>query len=889
MSKYYTSNSSTNNTYNGNGSTTTHPRAANSRLQHQQQQHQSSSSSASSSNSLSSLSSSSTTTAAAGTNSAARKLSYDTASSATSASSSSVVTKSHNKVTVSSSNRTYMEMGSSSAGKSTATSGQGTMGTSSTAKINQHTNVHLLDHGYGATMETFTGKYTTQSSRNSEPHITDYYKQVKRRLPNADSNSASSPHPSKQAKHSSSHQTPYHSTPIHQHHQQSQHQQQHQQQQHSSASTAHQEQHQQSHHQRQNAHNRSTTAATTAATAITTTPQNTSARNSLAAAEAAAASATGKKRSTDGRGDTSLGILTKRFVDLLQESPDGVVDLNEASQKLSVLKRRIYDITNVLEGIGILEKKSKNNIQWKCGNSLVSAETSEDMQLESDRLEQKENHLNYLINQIRDELSVEISKNSQHSYVTHSDLKSVELFKDQIIIVVKAPPEAKLVLPDSRVPREIHVKAENNGEINVFLCHDNSPETSPNFSNDPLFNNINRLTPVIDSSRKARLGGGGLLPSTYPIRSAQRNLSKSIEDAASASAETNASSASGTIASDQQSIGGFGDIVSSFMSCGDFNMFPTTTKPVLTQISGSQSQVADNKLTANTAEQQQQQQELSNEFYLKQEPQSSSNQPDHDNIVNDVSSIVGEGGNRNIAGRHLQVGNNSGVLGEVAGGRNVVGGGVVRGGNCTLVDVSPPRSTDSSDSNNTLSSCNNKSGLKHDVAMVNCSINSNGSSDGGTVTCGTQNAANVIGGGVNITGRHHMHNTSSEDDEDHLHTHQQNQNHHHQQHQRQQEQQQQQQQSHHSLSVISDSRNRLDMTPSLLGNNNNRKSVRNAFMTESINLSPSNLLGDGQNYFDDFPPFLPIEPPLDVDYNFALGHSEGLMDLFDDLVTYKGK
>jgi hypothetical protein len=33
-------------------------------------------------------------------------------------------------------------------------------------------------------------------------------------------------------------------------------------------------------------------------------------------------------------------------------------------------KRRIYDITNVLEGIGLIEKKSKNNIQWKgCGDA----------------------------------------------------------------------------------------------------------------------------------------------------------------------------------------------------------------------------------------------------------------------------------------------------------------------------------------------------------------------------------------------------------------------------------------------------------------------------------------------------------------------------------------
>jgi hypothetical protein len=32
---------------------------------------------------------------------------------------------------------------------------------------------------------------------------------------------------------------------------------------------------------------------------------------------------------------------------------------------IQVQKRRIYDITNVLEGVGLIEKKSKNNILWK--------------------------------------------------------------------------------------------------------------------------------------------------------------------------------------------------------------------------------------------------------------------------------------------------------------------------------------------------------------------------------------------------------------------------------------------------------------------------------------------------------------------------------------------
>jgi hypothetical protein len=41
------------------------------------------------------------------------------------------------------------------------------------------------------------------------------------------------------------------------------------------------------------------------------------------------------------------------------------------SQTLGVKKRRIYDITNVMEGIGIIEKQSKNIIQWKCPSLLT--------------------------------------------------------------------------------------------------------------------------------------------------------------------------------------------------------------------------------------------------------------------------------------------------------------------------------------------------------------------------------------------------------------------------------------------------------------------------------------------------------------------------------------
>ena len=56
--------------------------------------------------------------------------------------------------------------------------------------------------------------------------------------------------------------------------------------------------------------------------------------------------------------------LTLRFIELLKKAPNQTLDLNRAVDKLGVQKRRIYDITNVLEGINLIQKNGKNHISW---------------------------------------------------------------------------------------------------------------------------------------------------------------------------------------------------------------------------------------------------------------------------------------------------------------------------------------------------------------------------------------------------------------------------------------------------------------------------------------------------------------------------------------------
>jgi hypothetical protein len=72
------------------------------------------------------------------------------------------------------------------------------------------------------------------------------------------------------------------------------------------------------------------------------------------------------------RFDCSLGILTRKFVNLAKKSAGQIVDLKDAANQLKVAKRRIYDITNVLEGINMIEKSHKNKVKWKGSPSIIA-------------------------------------------------------------------------------------------------------------------------------------------------------------------------------------------------------------------------------------------------------------------------------------------------------------------------------------------------------------------------------------------------------------------------------------------------------------------------------------------------------------------------------------
>lgn len=181
------------------------------------------------------------------------------------------------------------------------------------------------------------------------------------------------------------------------------------------------------------------------------------------------------------RYDTSLGLLTKKFIYLLSESEDGVLDLNWAAEVLDVQKRRIYDITNVLEGIQLIRKKAKNNIQW-VGRGMLEDPTrpgkQQQLGQELKELTNTEQALDQLIQScsLNFKHLTEDKTNKRLAYVTYQDIRAIGNFKEQTVIAVKAPPQTRLEVPDRNEENlQIYLKSTQ-GPIEVYLCPEEMQE-----------------------------------------------------------------------------------------------------------------------------------------------------------------------------------------------------------------------------------------------------------------------------------------------------------------------------------------------------------------------------------------------------------------------------
>lgn len=200
----------------------------------------------------------------------------------------------------------------------------------------------------------------------------------------------------------------------------------------------------------------------------------------------------GKKRARQ-RQENSLGELTKSFINYVKDSGTETININDLVKKLKVKKRRIYDITNVLEGIGYIKKHAKNEISWlriemlrddnhSRANFIQSLQNTSSSQNKKGKnqlvlikeLEAQNKQLDASISKLKKKF-VAISSNeefSQYGYVTFDDLKILTTTEKINILGIKAPKGTSLEIINPEETKKAYLKTKSDMESGLIKRDD---------------------------------------------------------------------------------------------------------------------------------------------------------------------------------------------------------------------------------------------------------------------------------------------------------------------------------------------------------------------------------------------------------------------------------
>jgi len=187
----------------------------------------------------------------------------------------------------------------------------------------------------------------------------------------------------------------------------------------------------------------------------------------------------------------------------VESAPGGLLDLNEAAEKLGVQKRRIYDITNVLEGIGLIEKRSKNHIAWQgpagvlavAGGGAEAGGAGDPAALRAEiaQLRTEDESMSAHIAQMASEIATMLAAGvgAGDAWMSHADIRSVPELAGEMLIAIRAPQGTVLEVPP---PDEGHLEypsrryemslKSSQGAIETYLVP-HAPDAAAAQSRDP--------------------------------------------------------------------------------------------------------------------------------------------------------------------------------------------------------------------------------------------------------------------------------------------------------------------------------------------------------------------------------------------------------------------
>ena len=195
--------------------------------------------------------------------------------------------------------------------------------------------------------------------------------------------------------------------------------------------------------------------------------------------------------------ENSLGKLTKDFINYIKTEGRKSININDLVNKLGVKKRRIYDITNVLQGIEYLQKSGKNEIIWtktisnkskaKKKPSLIKKNNNNKQKLNKEELEKEKKELDDDIEKFKAEFNSIAKKGEfeEYGYITLDDIKKLSINKKVDLVVIKATKGTVMNVIDKKDIKQAYDSAKRLMENNEMK------------SNNSLLNILNKSNQLI--------------------------------------------------------------------------------------------------------------------------------------------------------------------------------------------------------------------------------------------------------------------------------------------------------------------------------------------------------------------------------------------------------
>ena len=192
--------------------------------------------------------------------------------------------------------------------------------------------------------------------------------------------------------------------------------------------------------------------------------------------------------------ENSLGKLTKDFINYIKTEGRKSININDLVNKLGVKKRRIYDITNVLQGIEYLQKSGKNEIIWtktisnkskaKKKPSLIKKNNNNKQKLNKEELEKEKKELDDDIEKFKAEFN-SIAKKGEFEEYGYITLDDININKKVDLVVIKATKGTVMNVIDKKDIKQAYDSAKRLMENNEMK------------SNNSLLNILNKSNQLI--------------------------------------------------------------------------------------------------------------------------------------------------------------------------------------------------------------------------------------------------------------------------------------------------------------------------------------------------------------------------------------------------------